>query len=325
MSKAIRIHNYGGPEVLKWEDVAIPSPGPGQALVRHAAVGLNFIDIYHRTGLYPVSALPSGLGTEAAGVVVETGPGVTEVKPGDRVAYASGPLGAYAQERVVPAAVLVPLPPDIPDQTAAAMMLQGMTAQYLLRSTYRVTAGQTILVQAAAGGVGLILCQWAKHLGASVIGTVGTDEKAALAKSHGCDHPIVYTREDFVQKVHDLTDGRGVPVVYDSVGKDTFLRSLECLQPRGLIVSFGQSSGAVEPLDPVLLSRKGSLYLTRPTLGHYTARREDLIAAAAELFQVVKTGDVKIEVRQTFPLAEAARAHQALQARQTTGSTLLLP
>lgn len=324
MSKAIRIHHYGGPEQMVWEDVSVAAPGPGEALIRHTAVGLNFIDVYHRTGLYPLPSLPGSLGMEGAGVVEAVGPGVTDVKVGDRVAYAMGPTGSYCEKRLMPAARLVPLPDGISDQQAAAMMLQGMTAQYLLRSTYRVKEGDVILFHAAAGGVGLIACQWAKALGATVIGTVSSDEKAALARTHGCDHPIVYTREDFVKRVRDLTGGLGVPVVYDSVGKDTFMKSLDCLKPLGLMVSFGQSSGAVGPFDAGILASKGSLYLTRPTLGTYTAKREDLLASAGELFQMVLSGKIKIEVNQTYPLSQAAQAHRDLEARKTTGSTVLV-
>lgn len=322
---AIRIHEYGDPSVLRWESLALPAPAPGEAQVRHTAVGLNFIDVYHRTGLYPVGDLPSGLGMEAAGVVEAVGDGVTEVAPGDRVAYASAPLGAYAERRNLPAARLVKLPAGIEDRQAAAMMLQGMTAEYLLRRLYPVQAGETILVHAAAGGVGLLLCQWASHLGATVIGTVGSDAKAELARAHGARHTIVYTREDFVARVREITGGEGLPVVYDSVGKDTFLRSLDCLRPRGLMVSFGQSSGKVPPFDIGTLSKKGSLYLTRPTLATYAASREDLVTSAGALFEVVASGAVKIAVNQSFPLAEAAEAHRALEARATTGSTVLLP
>lgn len=325
MAKAIRIHEHGGPEVLQWEEVAVPSPGPGEALIRHTAVGVNFIDVYHRTGLYKVPGLPCVLGMEAAGVVEAVGPGASELRVGDRVAYASPPLGAYAERRIMPADRVVPIPHDIDDRTAAAMMLKGMTAQYLLRRTYRVQPGETILVHAAAGGVGLILCQWAKHLGARVIGTVGSDEKAELARRHGCDHPIVYSREDFVQRLKDITDGKGVAVVYDSVGRDTFERSLDCLQPLGTAVLFGQSSGPVPPFDLGLLATKGSLFVTRPTLMTYAAKREDLVAGAAELFEVVRGGFVKISVNQTYPLSEAAHAHRDLEARKTTGSTVLLP
>jgi NADPH2:quinone reductase len=281
------------------------------------------VDIYNRSGLYPVQ-LPSGLGSEAAGVVEEVGPGVTGIQPGDRVAYGSSPLGAYAEARLIPADRLLKLPDSIDDRTAAAMMLKGLTVQYLIRQTYRVKAGDTILLHAAAGGIGLILSQWAKHLGATVIGTVGSDEKARLARDHGCAHTIVYTREDFVKRVEDITGGKKVPVVYDSVGKDTFLKSLDCLAPLGVVALFGQSSGAVEPLNLGLLAQKGSLYVTRPTLNTYGAKRENLVAMAKELFDVVQSGAVKIEVRQTYPLKDAARAHADLAARKTTGSTVLL-
>jgi NADPH:quinone reductase len=286
-------------------------------------VGLNFVDIYNRSGLYPV-ALPSGLGSEAAGVVEEIGPGVTDLKPGDRVAYGSAPAGAYAEERLIPTDRLIKLPDSIDDKTAAAMMLKGLTVQYLIRQTYRIKAGETILLHAAAGGVGLILGQWAKHLGVTVIGTVGSDEKAKLAKAHGCAHTIVYTREDFVKRVDEITGGKKVPVVYDSVGKDTFLKSLDCLAPLGFLALFGQSSGNVDPLNLGLLAQKGSLYVTRPTLNTYGAKRENLVAMAKELFEVVRSGAVKIEVNQTYPLKDAARAHADLAARKTTGSTVLL-
>lgn len=325
MAHAIRVHEHGGPEVLRWEAVQVGAPGPGELRVRHGAVGLNYIDVYHRTGLYPVPELPFTPGLEAAGVVEAVGSGVTGFVAGDRVAYCSGPLGACCEVRVMPAERAVKLPADIDERTAAALMLKGLTAWYLLRRTWRVQRGDPILVHAAAGGVGLITCQWAKHLGATVIGTVSSDEKAALALAHGCDHPIVYTREDFVERVRELTGGAGVAVVYDSVGRDTFLRSLECLRPLGMLVSFGQSSGPVEPLDVGLLAAKGSLFLTRPSLFAYTARREDLDAGAAELFEVVRSGAVRVEINQSFPLAEAAAAHRALEARRTTGSTLLLP
>jgi NADPH:quinone reductase and related Zn-dependent oxidoreductases len=322
--KAIRIHENGGPEVMAWEEAAVPTPGPREAVVRHAAIGVNFIDCYHRTGLYPVP-LPSGLGTEAAGVVEAVGAEVVEVTAGDRVAYAGGPLGAYSRRRVIPADRLVPLPHDIADVQAAGMMLKGLTVQYLLRRAFPVAAGDTVLIHAAAGGVGLIACQWAKHLGATVIGTVGSADKAALARAHGCDHPILYRSEDLVSRVRDLTDGHGVAVVYDSVGADTFMKSLDCLKPLGMMVSFGQSSGKVAPFDPGILAAKGSLFLTRPTLATYTAQRADLMSAAAELFDMVKRGFVRIEVRHTFPLADAAQAHRALEARATTGSTVLVP
>lgn len=324
MVYAIRLHEPGGPEKLSWEEVEVGDPGPGQVRLRHSAVGLNYIDTYHRTGLYPLQ-LPTTLGMEGAGEVAAIGPGVTDLAIGQRVAYASPPPGSYAQERLMPADRLVPLPDDIDDHKAAAMMLQGMTAQYLLRRSYPVTAGDMILIHAAAGGVGLILCQWAKHLGATVIGTVGSEEKAALAKAHGCDHPIVYTRDDFVTRVRDLTEGSGVPVVYDSVGQSTFLSSLDCLRPRGMIVSFGQASGSVPPLDISILQTKGSLFLTRPTLMHYTAARMELLHCAEDLFEVVRAGIVKIEINQSFPLKDTAEAHRALEGRRTTGSTVLLP
>jgi NADPH2:quinone reductase len=324
MAKVIRVHEHGGPEVLRYEDVDVPAPGPGEASVRHTAIGVNYVDTYYRTGLYP-STLPTGLGTEGAGTVEAVGSEVGRVRVGQRVAYAGGAPGAYSERRTMPADRLVPLPDEIGDEAAAAMMLKGMTAQYLLRRTYRVEQGDTILVHAAAGGVGLIMCQWAKHLGATVIGTVGSDAKAAVARAHGCDHVIVYTREDFAARVKDLTDGEGLPVVYDSVGRTTWEGSLDCLRPFGLMVSFGNASGPVAPFSPLVLAQKGSLYLTRPTLVTHTARREDLLASATELFAVVTSGAVKIEVNQRFPLTEAARAHAALEGRQTTGSTVLLP
>jgi len=320
---AIRIHGTGGPEVLVWEPVEVGRPGPGQARLRQTAIGLNFIDTYHRSGLYPLD-LPAVLGREAAGVVEEVGPGVTELKPGDRVAYALYP-GSYAESRVIPVAQLVPLPDDVDERTAAAIMLKGLTAHYLLRRTYRVAQGETILFHAAAGGVGLIACQWARSLGATVVGTVGSAEKAELARAHGCDHPVRYDSEDFVERVKDITGGCGVPVVYDSVGRTTFERSLDCLAPLGMMVSFGQASGPVPPFDPGILARKGSLFLTRPTLATYIARREDLLEASAELFDAVRRGDVRAEIGQTYPLGEAAQAHQDLEARRTSGSTLLLP
>jgi NADPH:quinone reductase len=322
MSHAIRFHETGGPEVLVWEEVEVGQPRPGEARVRHTAIGLNYVDTYIRSGLYP-SSLPSGIGTEAAGVVEAVGPGVTDVKVGDRVAYSGGPQGAYSDARIMPADRLVVLPDGISDQQAAAMMLKGMTAQYLIRQTYRVKEGDTILFHAAAGGVGLIACQWAKSLGATVIGTVGSDAKAALAKAHGCDHTILYTRENVVERVGEITNGDMVPIVYDSVGKDTFSASLDCLAPRGLMVLFGQSSGAVEPIDLNILAQKGSLYLTRPTLRTYADKRTDLLAMAQDLFDVVLAGAVKIEVNQTYPLRDAIKAHQDLQARKTTGSTVL--
>ena len=325
MPKAIRIHEHGGPEVLRWEEVEVGEPGPGQLRVRHGAVGLNYIDVYHRTGLYPLPSLPWTLGMEGAGQVEAVGEGVTEFKPGDRVAYASPPVGAYAEVRLIPADRVVALPDAIDDRTAAAMMLQGMTAQYLLRRTYRVQAGDAILLHAAAGGVGLIASQWARHLGAIVIGTVGNDEKAELARAHGCHHVIVYNRENFTERVREITGGQGVAAVYDSVGKDTFMGSLDCLRPLGMMVSFGNASGPVPPFEPAILAAKGSLFFTRPSLMAYTAKRADLLASAAELFEVVSSGAVRIEVRQTYPLAETARAHRDLEARKTTGSTVLLP
>lgn len=325
MPHAIRFHEAGGPEVLRWEEVEVGAPASRQVRLRQTAVGLNFIDIYHRTGLYPIPGFPSGIGLEAAGVVEAVGPDVAELRPGDRVAYASPPIGAYAEVRLMPADRLVKLPDDIDDRTAAAMMLQGMTAQYLLRRTHRVAPGETILVHAAAGGVGLILCQWAKHLGATVIGTVGSEEKAAVARAHGCDHPILYRTENVVDRVREITGGAGVPVVYDGVGKDTFASSLDCLAPLGLMVTFGNSSGPVPPVDVSVLSAKGSLFLTRPTLFTYTAKRADLLASATDLFDVVRRGAVRIAVNQTYPLREAAQAHRDLEARRTTGSTVLLP
>jgi NADPH2:quinone reductase len=324
MTKAVRIHEHGGPEKMVWENVEVGAPGPGQARVKHHAVGLNYIDVYHRTGLYPVPALPTALGLEGAGEVVAVGEGVSLVKPGDRVAYASPPIGAYAEERLMPADRLVKLPDSIDYKKAAAMMLQGMTVQYLLRRTYPVKAGETILVHAAAGGVGLIMCQWAKALGATVIGTVGNEEKAALAKAHGCDHPIIYTKENFVERVKEITNGAKLPVVYDSVGKDSFVNSLDCLHGRGMMVSFGNSSGSVPPFDLGMLGARGGLFITRPSLMHYTGTRDELVETANDLFQMVASGKVKIEVNQTYALADAAQAHHDLEARKTTGSTVLV-
>ena len=324
MARAIRIHETGGPEVMVMEEIAVPAPEPGMVTVANRAIGLNYIDTYHRSGAYPIP-LPSGIGLEGAGVVEAVGEGVTEFKPGDRIAYASPPVGAYAEVRLIPADRVVALPDAIDDRTAAAMMLQGMTAQYLLRRTYRVQPGDAILLHAAAGGVGLIASQWARHLGATVIGTVGSEEKAELARAHGCHHTILYNRENFVERVREITGGQGVVVVYDSVGKDTFMGSLDCLRPLGMMVSFGNASGPVPPFEPGILAAKGSLFFTRPTLMTYTAQRADLLASAAELFEVVSSGAVRIEVRQTYPLAETARAHRDLEARQTTGSTVLLP
>ena len=324
MPHAIRIHQTGGPEVLCWEEVDVPAPAAGEATVRHHAVGLNFIDTYHRTGLYPLP-LPAGIGLEGAGVVEAVGTGVTEVKVGDRVAYAGGPVGAYAEVRNIPAHRLLKLPENIGFNTAAAMMLQGLTAAYLLRRTYRVQVGDAVLIHAAAGGVGLIACQWAKALGATVIGTVGSPAKAELARAHGCDHVINYSTEDFTQRVREITGGEGVPVVYDGVGKDTFMGSLDSLRPLGMLVTYGNASGPVPPFDLLLLSQKGSLFVTRPTIVHYTAKRADLEALGAELFDVVGSGKVRIEVNQTYALKDAAQAHRDLEARKTTGSTILLP
>ncbi len=324
MARAIRIRSHGGPEVMEYVDVEVGEPGPGEARVRHRAIGLNFIDVYFRTGLYP-QPLPAGLGQEGAGVVEAVGEGVTEVRPGDRVVYAGGPNGAYGEVRNMPARLLVRLPDGIDFETAAAMMLQGLTVQYLFRRTHALRPGQTILFHAAAGGVGLIACQWARALGVNLIGTVGSDEKAALAREHGAAHVINYNTEDIVQRVLEITNGEKVPVVYDSVGKDTFTRSLDCLQPLGLMVSFGNSSGAVPPFSLSELAARGSLYITRPTLGAYTTRRADLEAMAADLFQMVGSGKIKIEVNQRFALADAPQAHIALESRRTTGSTILLP
>lgn len=323
MSHVIRIHQNGGPEQMQWEEVTVGNPGPGEVRVRNTAIGLNFIDTYHRSGLYPMP-LPLVLGSEGAGVVEAVGPKVKEFKVGDHVAYAQ-PIGAYAEVLIRPVARLVKIPAGIKDETAAAMMLKGMTAWYLCRRTYRVKKGDTIVVHAAAGGVGQILCQWAKHLGATVIGTVGSDEKIALAKKAGCKHVVVMSREKLSVRVKEITKGKGVPVVYDGVGKDTFVESLDCLAPLGLMASFGNASGAVAPVNIGILAQKGSLYLTRPTLVNYTSKREDLLTAARELFAVVKKGAVKITINQRYPLREAAQAHRDLEARKTTGSTVLLP
>jgi len=321
---AIRFAQTGGPDVLQWQTVEVGEPGPGDARVVHKAVGLNYIDTYHRSGLYPLP-LPSGLGLEGAGVVEAIGPGVADIAVGDRVAYSGGPVGAYSQARIMPADRLVKLPDAISFEQGAAMMLQGMTAQYLLRRTYRVQSGDTLLIHAAAGGVGLIVCQWAKALGATVIGTVGSDAKAELARAHGCDHTIVYTREKFADRVREITGGEGLPVVYDSIGKDTFMDSLACLRPLGMMVNFGSASGPVPPFDIGVLARMGSLFLTRPTLFTYAAKRHDLLAMAGELFDVVASGKVKIDINQRYALADAAQAHRDLEGRRTTGSTILLP
>jgi NADPH2:quinone reductase len=322
--KAIRFAKAGGPEVLSLEDVELTPPSAGQVRVRHKAIGVNFIDTYHRTGLYPLP-LPSGIGVEAAGVVEALGPNVTSLKLGDRVGYCGGPVGAYAEASNVAAERLVKLPSGVSDEQAAAAMLKGMTAQYLLKRTFAVKAGQTILFHAAAGGVGLIACQWAKHLGASVIGTVGSDEKVELARAHGCAHVINTRKEDWVKSVREITKGEGVPVVYDSVGKDTFEGSLGCLAVRGFMVSFGNASGAVPPFEPGILSAKGSLYLTRPTLMHYTRTPKELQETADDLFGVIASGAVKIAVNQRFALADARHAHEALHSRNTTGATVLIP
>lgn len=325
MPGAIRIHETGGPEVLRFEEVDVGAPGPGEIRVRQQAVGLNYIDTYHRTGLYGLPSLPHGIGMEAAGVIEAVGDGVEGLAPGDRVAYASGPPGSYAEVRNVKAANVVEVPEGIPIEQAAAMMLKGMTVEYLVGRTFRVERGMTVLWHAAAGGVGLIAVQWLKHLGATVIGTVGSDEKAELAKAHGCDHPIIYTREDVAQRVREITDGEGVPVVYDSVGRSTLEASLGSLRKRGMLVGFGNASGKPEPFDVMQLARRGSLYLTRPTLMDYTATRQELVASAKALFEVVQGGAVKIEIGQRFPLKEAAEAHRAAESRRTTGSTVLLP
>jgi NADPH2:quinone reductase len=323
MPHAIRVHNYGGPEEMRWESVEVPSPGPGEVTLRHKAVGLNFIDVYHRTGLYPQPSLPFTLGTEGAGEVTALGEGVSGLSVGDRVAYA-GPVGSYSEERNILADRVVKLPPEIDDKTAAAMMLQGMTTRYLLRKTYKVGPGTVMLLHAAAGGVGLIACQWAAALGATIIGTVGSAEKGELARAHGCTHVINYREEDFVERVREITGGALCDVVYDSVGKDTYPGSLDCLKRRGLWVSFGNASGKVPPVDIGILAAKGSLFLTRPSLAAYITTREELDETATDLFNMVTSGKVKINVNQTYPLREAAQAHRDLEARKTTGSTVFL-
>lgn len=324
MTKALRIHKHGGPEVMQWEDIDVPAPGPGQARIRHTAVGLNYVDTYNRSGLYP-SQLPLIVGGEGAGVVEAVGPGVTDIKPGDRIAYGAAPIGSYCEARLIPADRLVKIPDGITDQQAASMMLKGLTTQYLIRSTYRVKSGETVLFHAAAGGVGLIFGQWAKHLGATAIGTVGDAAKAKLAQAHGYAHVINYREHNFVEEVLKITKGAKLPVVYDGVGKDTWNGSLDVLQPRGLMVSFGNASGAVPPVNLGILASKGSLYVTRPTLGTYVAKREELVANANELFDLVKKGVIKIEVNQTYALKDAAQAHRDLESRKTTGSTVLIP
>mgnify|MGYP001141134964 CR=1 FL=1 len=325
MSHAVRVHETGDASVMQWEEVNVADPAAGEVCLRHTAIGLNFIDIYFRAGTYPSPQLPFIPGLEAAGVIESIGENVSGFEVGDRVAYASPPLGSYAESRLMPAGRLVKLPDSIDDRVAAAMMLKGMTAHYLLRRTFKVVPGTTLLLHAAAGGVGLIACQWAKYLGATVIGTVGSDEKAELACSHGCDHAILYRKEDFVARVREITDGEGVDVVYDSVGKDTFLQSLDCLKPMGMLALFGQSSGAVEPFDLGLLSAKGSLFVTRPTLMNYVDKRSDLENTAEELFKVIREGVVNADIRQERPLREAAAAHSDLESRRTTGATLLIP
>lgn len=324
MIKAIRFHQTGGPEVLSWDDVDVADPGSGEIRIRHTAVGLNYIDTYHRSGLYPLP-LPSGIGMEGAGVVEAVGPGVAAVSEGDRVAYAAGPPGSYAEARVIEVDKVVKVPDGVDDQTAAAMMLKGLTAQYLIRQIHKVQSGDTILIHAAAGGVGLIVCQWAKSLGATVIGTVGSDAKAELARANGCDHPIIYTREDFVARVNEITNGAKLPVVYDSIGLDTFAGSLDCLRPRGTMVSFGQASGPIPPVDLGVFAQKGSLFFTRPTLFNYANTPENLRAMSEDLFSAVASGAVKISIDQTFALSDAQAAHEALEGRRTTGSTVLLP
>jgi NADPH2:quinone reductase len=324
MPRAIRIHQPGGPEVMQLEEVEVGDPGPGEARVRHTAIGVNYLDTYHRSGAYKL-ALPATIGMEGAGIVEAVGAGVTDIRPGDRVAYCTGTPGSYSEVRVMPAERLVPLPAGISERMAVAMMLKGLTTQYLFRQTRELKAGETILFHAAAGGVGLIACQWARALGATMIGTVGSDEKAELAKAHGCAHTIVYTRENFVERVKALTGGKGVPVVYDGVGKDTFPASLDCLVPRGLFVSYGNASGLIPPVDIMLLSQKGSLYLTRPTLFTYAQPRSNLLAMSRELFDMVQSGRIKVEASKTYPLADAAQAHRDLHARRTTGSVILIP
>ena len=324
MAHAIRIHANGGPEVMQFDEVSLGEPGPGEARVRHTAIGVNYIDTYHRSGLYPLT-LPSGLGNEAVGVVEAIGPGVEGINIGDRVGSCTGPLGAYSTARNVPVERLVKLPAGVDDRSAAATMLKGLTVQYLFRQTVPLKGGETILFHAAAGGVGLIACQWARALGVTMIGTVGSDEKAALAREHGCTHTIVYTRENFVERVKAITGGKGVPVVYDGIGKDTFPASLDCLSPRGMFVSYGNASGPVAAFNLGMLAQKGSLYATRPTLVTYAADRASLNAMASELFAMIESGKIKADINQTFALKDAADAHRALQGRQTTGSTLLLP
>jgi NADPH2:quinone reductase len=324
MSKAIRIHEHGGPEVLRLEDVEVPPPAPDEVQIRHTAIGVNYIDVYDRTGLYPVS-LPSGRGREAAGVVVARGKKVRDVRVGERVAYFVAQPGSYSEIRNIPAARVVKVPKGVSDEQAAALMLKGMTAQYLVRRTYRVKRGDFVLAHAAAGGVGLILSQWAKALGATVIGVVGSDAKAELARKHGCRHVLISGRDELVPSVKRITKNAGVAVVYDAVGKDTFMESLDCLRPLGMMVTYGNASGPPPPINPLELSKRGSLFLTRPTLFHYIAKREDLVATARELFAAVKSKAVRVRIGQTYPLKDAAEAHRDLEGRRTTGSTVLIP
>lgn len=324
MTHAIIVERTGGPEVLRWQPIDVGQPGPGEALIRHTAIGLNFIDVYYRTGLYP-TPLPFTPGMEGAGVIEAVGEGVTNLSPGDRVGYGQSPLGAYAEHRLIPADKLIRLPDWIADDVAAAMLLQGLTAQYLLRQTFHVKPGDAVLIHAAAGGVGLLACQWARALGATVIGTVGSAEKAALAAAHGCHHVILYRQEDVAARVREITGGQGVDVVYDGVGKDTFDRSLDCLRRRGMMVSYGNASGSVPPFDIGLLNRKGGLFLTRPSIAHYAGTQAELLAMADDLFAMVKTGQVKVNIHQRFALRDAADAHRALESRATTGATVLAP
>ena len=325
MPNAIKIHQIGGSDQLEYASFDLPPVGNGDVVIDQKAIGLNFIDVYHRNGLYPVADFPAIIGLEGAGIISQVGGDVGEFSPGDRVAYASPPMGAYADQRVMPANRIVKLPDSIAFDTAAAMMLQGLTVQYLTRQTYKVKPGETVLLHAAAGGVGLIACQWLKHLGATVIGTVGNDEKAEIAKAHGCDHTILYRDEDIAARVRDITDGKGVPVVYDSVGKSTLMASLDSLAPRGLLVSFGNASGPVDNFNLGILAQKGSLYVTRPTLMTYIAERENMVQMARDLFEVVESGAVRIKINQRYKLSEAAQAHDDLEGRKTTGSTILEP
>ena len=324
ITNAIRVNKQGGPEEMKWEEVALPEMQKDDVLIKHTAIGLNYIDTYHRSGLYPMP-VPLTLGIEGAGIIIEAGENVKDLNVGDRVAYASPPTGSYAEAKVMPADRLVKIPDNISDEIAAAIMLKGMTVEYLVRRTYNVKAGQTVLFHAAAGGVGLIACQWLKAIGAKVIGTVGSEEKAALAKANGCEHTILYREENFVDKVKEITNGEGVPVVYDGIGKDTALKSLDCLSPLGMLVVFGNSSGNAPPIETGLLAAKGSLFLTRPTLMTYNAKREDLVESAQQLFNMVGSGKVNISINARYDLKDAAQAHKDLESRKTTGSTLLMP